>query len=506
MTSAAMSRPAEPLHEPIPLEAIQSGAARHFTVSVAAKAGTQLLRLGTMLVLARLLVPADFGVLAMVMSALGIAELLRDLGLSQATVRAAEVTHGQVNTLFWINATLGVLLAGLCVLAAPWLGALLADPRVGGVAAAMGATFLLNGLASQHMALLRRRLRFAAIARVNIAAALGGSIVALALAALGAAYWALVAAALTTSAINAFGVWISSGWRPSRPAYDPSVRPMMSFGGYLIVFGFLTYLGHNAHIALIGRMFGASAAGLYLRASMLITQPLSYALDPLRLIMPASLARLQSQAEALRAHYLGTLAQLLLAAAPLGLWLALTADDVVHLLFGARWEGTGSVLSLLALSLVPQVLNSTTGWLYLASGNARDLARWGAVGWSVVIAAMLLGLRWGINGVAAMYSLSMFLILVPCLHYARRGTSVMLGDVWSRTWRPCAGALLAALPLWAKLRLSADWLPVLRLALGTAVFAASYLVLMMRAFGEGERLMSLYAALRAKLRRTRGAQ
>jgi O-antigen/teichoic acid export membrane protein len=431
MTKPAAARaPSDPVHEPIPLATIQSDTARHFTVSAAAKAVIQLLRLATLMVLARLLAPADFGVLAMVMSALGIAELLRDLGLSQATVRAEQVTHGQLNTLFWINLGFGALMALLCLLVAPGLSRLLSDARVAAVTAVMGLSFLLSGFAAQHMALLRRTLRFGAIARINLSAAALGSLTALALATLGVAYWALVAAAIVSSTVTAVGAWLGSGWRPRAPAWDPAVRPMLSFGGYLVGFGLLSYAAQHAHIVLIGRFFGAAAAGLYVRASMLLVQPMSYAVEPLRLILPATLSRLQSNPSGFRQNYLGTLGPLLLGTAPFGAWLAVTADDVVHLLLGRQWTDSAPVLALLALSAVPQAVNISSGWLYMARGDARAMMRWGIAGWSVVIVLMLSGLYWGINGVAAMYSLSMFLIAAPCMHYACRGTQITLGDIW----------------------------------------------------------------------------
>lgn len=503
MSHPAAQAPSDPVHAPIPLETIQSDTARHFTVSAAAKAGGQLLQFGTLVVLARLLAPADFGVLAMVMSAIGIAELLRDLGLSQATVRAEQVTHGQINTLFWINVGFGVLMALLCVALAPSLAVLFSDARVGPVAATMGLSFLLNSLAAQHLALLRRTLRFLTIARINLSATALGSVTALILAALGAAYWALVAAALVNSAVQAIGAWLGSGWRPRAPAWDPAARPMLSFGGYLVGFGLLTYAAQNAHIVLIGRFFGAAAAGLYVRASTLLTQPMNYAYEPLRLILPATLSRLQSDPAAFRQNYLGMLGPLLLGIAPFGAWLALSAPDLVRVLLGPQWSGAARVLTLLALGTVPQAISMSSGWLYMARGQAQAMMRWGAAGWSTVIVLLMLGLFGGLNGVAAMYSLSMFLLVVPCMHYACRGTQITLTDIWQQTWRPAAGAVLAALPLALLQRLGTDWEVAVRLAAGSAIFGIAYLTLMVTAFGERDRLLGLWRILLKKRMRAR---
>jgi hypothetical protein len=139
----------------------------------------------------------------------------------------------------------------------------------------------------------------------------------------------------------------------------------------------------------------------------------------------------------------------------------------------------------------------------MARGDARAMMRWGIAGWSVVIVLMLSGLYWGINGVAAMYSLSMFLIAAPCMHYACRGTQITLGDIWRQAWRPMAGAALAALPLMLVLQLCAAWPAAARLALASAIFGATYLVVMIQFSGERALVLGLYARLHARLRRAR---
>lgn len=501
-----MSNPAEPaspstqrLGRTISVEQIREGAARHLAVTTGAKAAAQLLRIGTTLVLARLLTPGDFGVLAMVMSTVGIAELLRDLGLSQATMRAANISHGQVNTLFWINIALGAAMMALCLLLSPWFGTLLADPRATSVAAVISLNFPLNALAAQHFALMRRDLRFGEIARITLTSALAGSIAALALAAFGAAYWALVASILVTASGNLLGAWRRSGWRPTAPSYDPAASALMSFGGHLAGFGLLSYLAQNAHVALIGRMFGAGAAGLYVRASTLLSQPLSYALDPLTTIVPPALSRLQDRPAELREHYLRALAPLMRVAAPVSFWLALNATDTVHVLLGPQWSESARVLSLLATATVPQVLSYTSGWLYLARGDSRGMLRWGAVGWTVVILCMLIGLSGGIEGVAASYALSMFLIVLPCMHYACRGTALRLNDLWRASWRPVVAAGLSMLVSILVLPQWQAWTPLLRLLGSGSLFAAAYLAVL-------GAMPSERADLAAALRSLRGAR
>lgn len=477
--------------ERLPADRIRADTGRHFAVTTLAGVGTKLLRLATLMILARLLAPADFGVVAMVMSVYGVAELLMDLGLSAATVQRSEVTASQVNTLFWINAGLAAALTIAGVALAPLLAAWFSDPRLETAGSILSLGFLLGGLAAQPMALLRRHLRFGTIARISIGSALANCATALALAWLGWGFWALVWASLAGHAATVLGAWLRSGWRPAAPSYDRSSRDMLAFGGYLAAFALLTYLGRNLHLVFIGRLWGAAATGLYSRASGLLEQPLNFLTGPLRLIAPAALARLTSSPADFRRYYVEATALLMLAVAPLSVWLAIFAPDIVAVVLGAQWTAAGDLLRWLGIGLVPQVLNQSTGWLYIATGRSRAMMQWGMGGWLVVIACLLLGLRWGVEGVAGMHTLSMFLIAVPCLHYACRGTEISLRDIARAAWQPSVGAAAAAvvlIPLEPAMR---DWHALYRILLGGAVYGVAFLALSTTVLGQRRRLQGL---------------
>jgi O-antigen/teichoic acid export membrane protein len=492
--------PHDPFGDNLALDAIRAGAGRNFAVTALAKGGVQLAQLVTLLVLARLLAPADFGVVAMVAAVIGVADLFRDLGLTAATIRLPKITSTQVNTLFWINVSFGAVLTAIGWAASPLLPHLLADPRVAVIGAALSCNFVVNGLAAQHLALLRRNLRFADVARINLTTALTGNAVALTLALFGAAYWALVAAALTANLLTMLNAWRLSGWRPSRPAWDPTVRPMLAFGGWLVGFGLLGYLAQNLQSVLLGRTRGAATAGLYTRASALLNLPLGYLLEPLRTIAPSTLSRIGEEAPGYREYYLSTLRLLCLAVAPLSAFVVVCAPDIVALLLGARWSESGEILRRLACASLPQVLCSTTGWLYMSRGDSRGMMTWGMFGWTVVIAAMLGGLPWGATGVASAYALAMFGITVPCLLYACRGTGITLLDVWSVTWRPLLAALAAGAIGAALLVEMQGFNRVARLAAIGVGGASVYLLLLVAALHQGEYLRGVWAQLRAVAR------
>lgn len=477
---------------------VRADTGRHFAVTTASGVGTRLLRLATLVVLARVLAPADYGAVALVMSVYGVAQLLMDLGLSAATVQRERITPAQVNTLFWINAGLGGVLTLAGVAAAPLLALLFTDPRLEPAGRVLALGFVVGALAAQPLALLRRSLRFGTIARISVVSTVVNCATALTLALLGWHFWALVVASLAGDLATALGAWWRSGWRPAAPRYDPSSRELLAFGGYLAAFAFMTYLGRNLHVIFIGRFWGAAAAGLYTRAFGLLEQPLNLLMGPLRLIAPAALSRLTQSPADFRGHYLDTMALVLLVVAPLSAWLAFAAPDVVAVVLGPRWLETGELLQWLALGLVPQVLNQSTGWLYMATGRSRAMMQWGIGGWVVVILCLLLGLRWGVRGVAAMHAVSMILILVPCLHYACRDTAVTLGDIARVAWPPCAVALVAALVFVPVSALRAR--PLVDIAVSAPAYALAFVAVAALLPGQRRRLLGVVTHVRGLLR------
>ncbi|MGH8529178.1 MAG: lipopolysaccharide biosynthesis protein [Nevskiales bacterium] len=478
-----------------------SQSAHSWLVTAAAKGVAHGIQFVALIVLARLLAPADFGVLSMVMSVIGIATIFRDLGLSAATVRQPAITHEQVSTLFWINGGLGVLMVLLGCAVAPLLQSFYDDPRVLWVTVALSVNFLLNGFGAQHQALLQRNLRFKNLAWVSVLTSLTANAIAVVLALQGATYWALVAASLVEACTRTVLVWRFCRWLPGRPHFDAAIRKMISFGGYLVVFSLFGYLATNMHNILIGWSGGAAAVGLYSRAHLFLTMLLAYVMEPLGLIVPATLSRLQAQPALFSRYYLKMIAAMTAITAPIGFICLIQAEDIIRLLLGGQWQGSIVILQLLAISAVPQTLCYTTGWIYLARGDSRTMMRWGIGGWSLVLICILLGLPYGIKGVATAYSVSMFLLFWPCMAVAFRGTGISMAQLIAAFYRPLAAAGLAALLLWGLyFWLPADIAPLLRLTITLPVYLAVYAALVLFVFGQRELVLEFINQLRQRRR------
>ena len=461
-----------------------------------ANVAAQAIRLAANLLLARLLIPTVFGLFAMIISTIGVAGVLRDMGLATATIQSPSLTERQLSTLFWINVSLGLLATLLIIGISPWIARGLGIPESTSLVITLAPTFLLSGLATQHRALLSRRLAFLVQARMTFWSVFVSQCITLILAAYGAGVWALICGALATELIVMIWCWYSEPWRPSYSFNLAEARPLLVFGGYLTIFSILGFLAGNLHQLLIGIVKGAEAAGYFNRAYILLLAPISLVLMPVGSVITATLSSVQSDTSAFSHYYLKSIGTVNLLTAPLGCYSLLFAPEIVRLLLGPSWTESGVLLRLMAASLIAQPLMFSSGWIYQSLGKARQMFWWGNFGWSVILIMYVPGLIWGARGVAAAHSLASLILVWPCLHFAFRDTAITTSSVL-RTCGPAAiAAIFAALPV-LMLREMLPALSVLNvLFVGSLVYSASYVGLLF-AVGERPRIMNLWRHIRA---------
>jgi len=200
---------------------IRGGAAR-----IVAQGANFAFRIGSVMIIARLLAPEDFGLVGMVTAFTGVLNLFRDFGLSTATVQREEVTEEQLSTLFWINMLVGVILAILAVVLAPVVVRIYNEPRLLGITMVLSLGFLFNAAGIQHSALLQRHLRFTALAVINVASLVVAALVAIGMAKMGYGYWALVGQTVTVPLTLTVGTWIAAAWIPGRPRRSADVHAL----------------------------------------------------------------------------------------------------------------------------------------------------------------------------------------------------------------------------------------------------------------------------------------
>jgi PST family polysaccharide transporter len=397
----------------------------------------------------------------MVVVVTGFLGLFRDAGLGSATVQKHEVTHEQTSTLFWINVAVGATLAGLCAALAPLMVAFYHEPRLYWIAVVSGATFLFNGLATQHGALLQRGMRFVTQAKIDVLSLTLGSGTGVVMAMLGCGYWSLVGMAMAISIVGAVAVWIAVPWVPGLPRFRSGIRSMLHFGGLATCNSFVVFLAWNAEKLLLGRFWGPDALGLYGRAFQLVTLPVQQLNGALGNVAFPALSRIQNDAKRLARSFLRAFSLLISLTIPITITCALFAEEIVQIVLGPKWMEAAPIFRLLApVALVFAVANPLS-WLVMSTGRAGRALSISTATTPLVIVGILLGLSRGPIGVACGYSLAMTLLIIPIAAWSKLGTEITWADLWDAAKPPFLSGLLAgAAGLLVKFALD-GWLPLM---------------------------------------------
>jgi len=398
-------------------------------ITILSQGATLVLTIGSTMVLARLLTPSDFGLLAMVAPIVGFVGLFKDLGLSMATIQRDQIDHGQISTLFWINVAASVALAALTMILAPLVGSFYGDPRTVWITVAFAWMMILGGMTAQHLALIQRQMRFGSLAVVEIVAAAAGVASGITAALLGCGYWSLVIMQAATATANLAMVWSLNGWRPGLPVRGSGIGDMLKFGGNLTGATAMGYVARNIDNVLIGKAWGEMALGLYSKAYTLLLYPLYQINTPVSRVAIPALSRLQKEPERYRAAYLNIVDKILLATLPGIVTLVVASDWIVDIILGPQWKGAVEIFFWLGIAAFTQPLTNTTGWLFITQGRTGEQLRLSVVGSLLVALAVLVGLPWGPVGVAASYAISGLFVRTPIVLWAvTRHGPVGFGD------------------------------------------------------------------------------
>ncbi len=446
-------------------------------VSLVAQFTKFFISIGATAVLARILTPEEFGLVAMVMAFTTIASSFRDMGLTTATVQTSNVNHDQVSTLFWINLAFGALLCGVVSAASPGIAWFYGDSRAILVAIVLSTSFVLAGFGAQHQAILRRQMKFSILAAINVSAAVISALVAIAAALKGASYWSLVAMHTTLAAATSLGCWIACRWRPGLPSRATGLRSLLSFGGHLAGVSLILSLTRTADKALLGFAHGAGQVGLYNRAFNLLVIPVSHVAEPITGVAIAAMSRLQHDHDAYRSFYRKGILVFSSLTIPFVAFASVSAKPLVYTLLGDQWTDSIPLIPFLVPAALVISIRPATYWVYASIGHSRRQFLWSIACAPVIVLSLTIGMHWGAVGVAIAFSSALCLTGLPELPYCFRTTPVGLSDFAHALWRPVASSLVSgSLVFSLVLPLTDDWPSWLCLLLNLVVFGLFYVL------------------------------
>lgn len=416
----ADAAPARERAEGSTLKAHASRGVRWTTISSVVTNASEILR---MLVLARILLPGDFGLMAIVLVVIGFAQTYTDLGLTQAIIHRQDATRQQLSSLYWLSVLTGVVATMAVWFSAPLVAAFFEEPRVISLVRVVATVFLLSGFSSQFETLLLKDLRFRTVAVQEIIASVCSFALGVAMALAGFGVWSLVggfvgAAILKSLFLLQVGL---KDYRPMLRFQRADIAGYLSFGMFQLGERSVNYIGSRLDQVLIGRLLGMQALGYYSFAFNFAYRPI-WRINPVvtRVAFPL-FSRLQNETDALRRGYIKVIGLLSMINAPLLLGLAAVAPVGVPVVFGEKWVPSVPLLQILALYALPRSVMNPIGALQYAKGRADLGFKWQLFMTLFTVPLIVVGAyAGGAKGVALALLLQQIILAVPFYRYMVR--------------------------------------------------------------------------------------
>ena len=411
-----------------------------------ARIGQQSVQFAISVILARLLLPDDFGTIGMILVFTSFVGMFADAGFGSAVVQRSHITDLHLQSVFWFNVASGLFLSAVMFASAPFLAGFYQVPELLSLTRGLSPVFVLISVGLIPAALMQRRLQFHLIARISLIATVASGVIGVAMAVLGAGIWSLGAQYLVSYSVATLLNLAFSGWRPRRTFSWAALKELWGFTSNLLGFNFVNYWARNADNVLIGRVLGSAALGYYSRAYGLMLMPITQIISVISNVMFAALATIKADQARVRNIFLRAVGLISLLVFPLMAGLFVVAQPFVLVVFGEKWAAMIPTLRILALVGTIQSLVNPTGWLYLSQGRTDRLFRWGVARTTILVAAIAVGLFLGsIETVALCYAIANLLLLYPDISIAGRLVGMSFRDVLGSTFGSLAGSTIMGL-------------------------------------------------------------
>ena len=446
--------------------------------SVVSQVGRQLLQLAIGVILARLLAPRQFGLIAMITVITGFAAVFAELGFGAALIHKQDVKEEHLSSVFWINIGGGIALTVLFMLGAPLIGAFYNEPLLAPLTLLVASTFFFDSLSIIQRTLFSKSIDFKMLSIVEVSAVGIAGVVAIGMALSGWGVWSLAAKAVITSVVTSILLWTFSSWRPDLAFHWSAVKELLGFSMHLLGSRTMNYWVRNLDDLLIGRVIGSGGLGVYSRAYAIMLFPLRNISRVIARVMFPSLATIQHDAARVRHIFQRATRTIALVTFPLMLGLLATTESFVLAVFGGQWAGMIPILQVFCFIGLVQSVVTLVGSLFQSQGRTDLEFRLGLVTKPLLITGIVVGLQWGIVEVAVGYASA-----VAVSHYLNlRFAGGLVGLRYYDVVRDLTGiffcaAAMAAGVYGAGLLLPADWPHGGRLAVQVPMGVVFYLML-----------------------------
>jgi O-antigen/teichoic acid export membrane protein len=364
----------------------------------------QAIQMVTSLILARLLQPSDFGLMAMALVVIGFLNIFKDVGTSAAIIQKQEISQQLLSSIFWLNIFIGIIIAVIIFIGSPFFALLFNEERLITMFRFFVIPFFSGTLISIQQALLEKKMNFKNLALFEISSVLVGAIIGIYAAYHGKGVWSLVFQTTSSSIVLCLLLWIRpSHWLPSLYFKWDDIRSIRSFSSNLTGFTILNYFVRSADSFIIGRYLGATDLGYYNLAYKVMIAPLMNLTSVISRVMFPLFSTVNNDNLKLRSIYTKITLTIGFFTIPFFACLMIVSHEFVLVLFGNRWLPVAQLLFILSPVGLLQSIDATTGSLYQAKGRTDLMFKWGIFTGILAVMSFFIGVQSGVNGVALSY-------------------------------------------------------------------------------------------------------
>jgi O-antigen/teichoic acid export membrane protein len=432
-------------------------------------------------ILARLLMPSDFGLIAMVLVFSNFVAIFAGFGLTSAIVQKQEISDETLSSTFWINVGLGALLTVALAGSAPLIAAFYSQPRLTPLVVFISTTFFITSFCNVSYALLMKRMNFKALAIISICVIAISGPIAIFLAFSGYGVWSLAWYTVLSSVFMTAFTLIYARWVPHFLLGLQHVKGLLRYGANLTGSVFVNYFAQNMDNLLVGRFLGSAALGFYNLSYNLLVLPTNTITDVVGRVMFPALSIIQHDKQLVRNAYVRANRYIAAVSFPLMIWVLVTAPQLIRVVYGPKWISVIPLIQIFALAGLEQSIGTNVSWIFTSQGRADELFKLSIFTTVVIVISFFVGLRGGVEGVVIAYTVAIYLTAYPIFAIAFRVIDLKvksaLAPLWSVTLAALALGIVAFL-----LQISLEKLGVTQdltiLAIVTAASLLSYSVIL----------------------------
>ncbi len=405
---------------------LKQATVRGVSWKILAEVVTQGTRLVLLIVLARLLVPEDFGLAAIVLAFLVFVPVLADFALGASLVYKPTLDEDDRSTVFWTTIPLGIFFTALGVGLSWPLAAFFDDPRLQPLFSAFSALFLIAALASTPAALLRRAMAFRALELRVMAGTLAGAACAIALALAGFGPWALVGGELANRTLALVLIWAQCDWRPQLRFSTTRLRELAGYSSALLGAHLFLQLSTTLQNLAVGRLLGARALGTLTVSQTIVLLPFNRIATPIQEVLFPAFSRIQDDPDRIRDGWIRVNQVVAAVAFPALIGLAILADEFTQVVLGAKWADAPPIIRILAVSGMALALQGFNFSILQALAYTRSLLWVSAVASASAVVAVVIGSQWGLTGAAVAITIQSIVIQGIFMTITARAVSTTL--------------------------------------------------------------------------------